>query len=487
MAVTVRVTGAVALLTLAFRLALPAAGADLQWAQLAPLPPAGPAFSVTNDPLVPSTAYVATMGSGLLRTEDGKTWSDSGGSSLPKNLWRVAIDPANGPKGNPPIYVGAASGGFFKSLDGAKTWASLNNGLSGRALNVRSMALGRGVILIGTSDGVYKTTDGGKNWQSMGLKGFDVSSVAFAKYNPPVIIVAGIDGADNPGSRLQGAQDFSGRWAPLKQGVPGDLVVSAIASGPVHTQDNLRTVFVAGSGGVYKSDDDGQTWAQLAGLPAQGFGSLALSRADPNILYTASDGGGGSSGGVWRSTDRGGTWAQVSAGLATKAITALSVGADSPATLFAIAWDPDRPAVVAYTLKDTQALPQGSPEGGLCPEGNSDCPPLAASSPGVLPSLPVVLPVPCSSPVTSASGTPTAGASAAASGATGALAASPSASATTGPSPSPSCPPTPQPGGSPRNDPPLWIGLGVVGVLFVVLVGRYLVVRRRREIPAETS
>jgi hypothetical protein len=163
------------------------------------------------------------------------------------------------------------------------------------------------------------------------------------------------------------------------------------------------------------------------------------------------------------------------------------VGADSPATLFAIAWDPDKPAVLASTLKDTQAPPQGSPEGGLCPEGNSDCPPLAASSPGVLPSLPVVLPMPCSSPVTSASGTPTAGASAAASGATGAPAASPSASATTGPSPSPSCPPSPPAGGSPRNDLPLWIALGVVGVLSVVLVGRYLIVRRRRETPAETS
>jgi len=50
MAVDVRVTGAVALLTLVFAVALPAAGADVQWAPLAPLPLAGPVFSVTNDP-----------------------------------------------------------------------------------------------------------------------------------------------------------------------------------------------------------------------------------------------------------------------------------------------------------------------------------------------------------------------------------------------------------------------------------------------------
>jgi hypothetical protein len=312
----------------------------------------------------------------------------------------------------------------------------------------------------------------------MGLRGYDVSSVAFAKYNPPVIILAGIDGAANPGSRLQGAQDFNGRWAPLKQGVPGDLVVSAIASGPVHAQDNLRTLFVAGSGGVYKSDDDGQSFAQLAGLPAQGFGALALSPADPNIVYTASDGGGGSSGGVWQSTNRGGTWAQISAGLTTKAITALSVGNDSPATLFAVAWDPDKPAVQPYQLKDTQAQPQGSAEGGMCPEGNSDCPPLAASSPGVVASFPLVLPSACSSPITSPGATPSPGVS-------GAATASPSASASSGPSPSPSCPPSKPPGAGPRNDLLLGIALVVIGVLLLVLAGRFLIVRRRREIRPE--
>ncbi len=461
----------------------------MQWAPLVLLPQAGPAFSVTNDPGAPGTAYVATMGSGLLRSDDGKVWHDIGGSGLPKNLWRVAIDAANGPKGNPPIYVGGAGGGFFKSLDGAKTWEILNKGLSGKALNVRSIALGNGLILIGTSNGVYKTTDGGKSWQPMGLQGFDVSSVAFAKYNPPVIILAGIDGASNPGSRLQGTQDLSGKWAPLKQGVPGDLVVSSIKSGPVHSQDNFRTVFVAGSGGVYKSDDDGQSFAQVAGLPAQGFGSLALSPADPNIIYTASDGGGGASGGVWRTTDRGATWVQISGGLATKAVTALSVGADSPATLFAIAWDPDKPAVLPYSLSDAQAQPQGTAEPGHCPEGNSDCPPLAASSPGVAVSFPVVLPTPCSSPISSPSATPSTGASAAALAAATPTAASPTASESGGPSPSRSlgCLPSPPPGGSPRNDLPLGIALVVIGVLLLVLAGRFWIVRRRREIPAGDS
>jgi hypothetical protein len=33
----------------------------------------------------------------------------------------------------------------------------------------------------------------------------------------------------------------------------------------------------------------------------------------------------------------------------------------------------------------------------------------------------------------------------------------------------------------------LWIALGVVGVLLVGLVGRYLMVRRRREIRGESS
>ncbi len=487
MAVIARVTGAVAFLTILFSAAapIPAAGADLQWAELSHLPPTSPSFSVVSDPGMPTTAYVATTGSGLLRTDDGKTWHSVGATTLPKNIWRVAIDPAKGPTGPPPMYVGAAGGGFFKSLDGGQTWTELNKGLAKGALNVRSIALGHGVILIATSDGVYKSTDGGKDWAPMGLQGFGVSSVTFAKYNPPVIVLAGIDGSGNPGSRLLGAQDLSGQWAPLKQGVPSDLVVSSIASGPVHQQDNLRTLFVAGSGGVYKSDDDGQSWAQLSGLPAQGFGALALSPADPNILYASSDGGGGASGGVWRSTDRGGTWVGFSAGLNEKAITALSVARDSPATLFAVAWNPDKPAVVPYQVNDTQAQPQGSPESGLCPEGNSDCPPLAASSPGVIASFPVVLPSPCSSPiVTSASASPSG--SAAPSPSPSPTAANPSASAGARASPSPTCPASPGPGGG-GNDVPLAVALVIVGVLLLALVARFFIVRRRSEIPEEGS
>jgi photosystem II stability/assembly factor-like uncharacterized protein len=488
MAVSARIALAVALFTLLAALAPPAAGADLQWAEIAALPATSPVFSLANDPANFGTVYAASMGSGLLRTEDGKSWHDVGGSIVPKRLWRVAIDPAKGPTGDPPIYVGGAGTGLFKSLDGAKSWDNLSKGLTKGALNVRSIALGRGLILIGTSDGVYKSTDAAKSWQAMGLQGTDVSSVAIAKYNPPLIILAGIDGTNNPGSRLLGTQDLSGNWVALKQGVPSDLVVSAIASGPVHQQDNLRTLFVAGSGGVYKSDDNGQSWGQLAGLPAQGFGSLALSPADPNILYTSSDGGGGSAGGVWRSTDRGGTWTQVSGGLREKAITALSVARNSPATLFAVAWNPDKPAVVAFTLSDTQAQPQGEPEAGLCPEGNSGCPPLAASSPGAGSSFPVVLPQPCLSPIiTQQTLSPSPGASAAVSPPAAAASPSGSPGASPGASPTPSCAATARSSPNHGGDFPLLAALLVLAALVVVVVGRVLLVRRRSGLPERPS
>jgi len=74
MAVSARVALAVLLSALLFAVAGPASGADLQWSPLAPLPAAGPVFSLANDPASPGTAYAATMGSGLLRTDDGKSW-----------------------------------------------------------------------------------------------------------------------------------------------------------------------------------------------------------------------------------------------------------------------------------------------------------------------------------------------------------------------------------------------------------------------------
>ncbi|HEY8740131.1 MAG TPA: hypothetical protein VIN56_06040 [Candidatus Dormibacteraeota bacterium] len=450
---------------------LPVVAADLQWQSYGTLPPGTPTFSLAQDPAAPTATYAATMGAGLQRTDDGKSWRQVG-SGLPARLWRIAIDPSKGPSGPAPMYIGSAGQGFFKSLDAGKTWQGSTQGLgSAAARNVRSIAMGVNQLVIGTSDGAYKSADGGRSWQAAGLTGYDISAVAFARYTNPPTVLAAIDGVNNPGARVLLSKDVGGSWNPVK-GLTADIVVSAIAAGPLQSGPNLRSVFLAGSAGVFKSDDQGLSWAQQSGLPAQGYGSLALSPADANIVYVASDGGGGG-GGVWRSTDRGGTWTAIPGGLSEKAITALSIGRDNPATLVAAAFNPDKPAAPAYSLSDTQAPPSGQPEGGVCPEpscqgGVQPIPSAAATaSPSASASS-----TPCVSPSPSPlSAKP----SAAVASPTGSAAASSTAGAQLIPCPTP----TRSPPGPPRSDIPLPMAVGVVAVLGVLLLGSIVVARLR--------
>ena len=456
--------------------ALSVSAADLQWGAYGTLPQGNATFSLAQDPTTPAVAWAATMGSGLQRTDDGKTWRTVAG--LPTRLWRIAIDPSQGPEGPAPMYVASAGQGFFKSLDGGKTWTASTAGLSSSgARNVRAIAMGVNQLFIGTSDGAYRSGDGGKTWQAAGLAGYDISAITFSRYAAPPTIIASIDGVNNPGSRLVTSKDAGANWTPIKQGVPSDIVISALATGVLPNGATARPVFLAGSAGVFKSDDGGQSWGQLSGLPAQGYGSLALSPADPQVLYVGSDGGGSGNGGVWRSTDRGGNWTPILTGLAEKGVTAVSVGRDNPASVLAASWNPDKPLAPVYEVSDTQAPPQGKPEDGVCPEVSCkggtqptvSPAPTTAASPSPSPTPCVAAP----SPSPSLSHSPSAAPSAAATASPAAAAATPSV--TSQPCPSPSATTTPPP----RNDIPLPVAVGVVAVLGMLLVGSIVVTRLR--------
>ncbi|HEV1997987.1 MAG TPA: sialidase family protein, partial [Candidatus Dormibacteraeota bacterium] len=338
------------------------------------------------------------------------------------------------------------------------------------ARNVRAIAMGVNQLLIGTSDGAYKSADGGKTWQAAGLAGYDISALAFARYAAPPTVIASIDGVSNPGARVVLSKDAGVTWTPIKQGLPADMVISAIAAGPLPNGANQRPLFLAGSAGVFKSDDGGQSWGQLSGLPPQGYGSLAVSAADPQIVYVGGDGGGGGNGGVWRTTDRGGNWTQIINGLTEHGVTAVSTGRDSPATVVAAAWNPDKPLAAIYELTDTQAPPQGKPEDGVCPEISCKGGTIPSISPVPTANAPTPSATPCVLP---AAASPSPRASAAAPATAAPAAASPAAGLAPCPSPSKT------PSGLGHSDIPLPVAVVVVVVLGVLLVGSIVITRLR--------
>jgi len=113
-------------------------------------------------------------------------------------------------------------------------------------------------------------------------------------------------------------------WTSL--GPPGGTV-DVVAAAP-----SLPTTVYAGSkvGGVFASTDSGQTWRIAnAGLSDRRVGRLAVSPADPGVVYA------GTPSGIFKTTDGGGSWSAASSGLPSGNITTIAIDPSTPDTVYA--------------------------------------------------------------------------------------------------------------------------------------------------------
>jgi hypothetical protein len=66
------------------------------------------------------------------------------------------------------MFAGTAGGGVFRSTNNGASWAPVNNGLSGLALDVLSFVFNGNKLFAGTwRGGVYQTTDNGASWTAV--------------------------------------------------------------------------------------------------------------------------------------------------------------------------------------------------------------------------------------------------------------------------------------------------------------------------------
>jgi photosystem II stability/assembly factor-like uncharacterized protein len=95
-------------------------------------------------------------------------------------FYSVAFDPVN-----PEIvYAGGYVTGVYKSLDGAKSWKRMNEGLGN--LNVHGIGvdpLDHNRVYAATLwGGVYTSGDGGATWKNAGLTGAQVWNIVIATF-----------------------------------------------------------------------------------------------------------------------------------------------------------------------------------------------------------------------------------------------------------------------------------------------------------------
>jgi uncharacterized protein (TIGR03437 family) len=120
------------------------------------------------------------------------------------------------------------------------------------------------------------------------------------------------------------------------QGVTGVGTVQSIAADP----ENPQSIYATGSGGIFRSQDGGNTWTSLAPIPSSPFvSSVAVDPTNSNTLYA-----GTSPAGAFKSTDGGVSWTAINKGVppawdGTLDVYQIWVDPKSPTVLLASAFN----------------------------------------------------------------------------------------------------------------------------------------------------
>ena len=240
-------------------------------------------------------------------------------------------------KGRVTMYVGAASGGVWKSRNGGTTFKSVFDKYNQSVGAVRIDPKDTNTVWVGTGepwvrnsvsvgDGIYRTTDGGDTWVRMGLPESErIAAIEVDPTDSKVVYAAAMGRLWAAGGErgLYKTTDGGASWKRMLF-VDENTGCSGFAMDPKHPKvvfaamwDYRRTGWSFRSGGagsgLYRSEDGGETWTRLTGNPQSGLPGGVLGRivvavapSHPNIVYTAVE---SQEGALYRSEDGGRTWA----------------------------------------------------------------------------------------------------------------------------------------------------------------------------------
>jgi photosystem II stability/assembly factor-like uncharacterized protein len=239
------------------------------------------------------------------------------------------------PKNKFEYYVGVASGGVWKTVNDGTTWTPLFDGEGSYSIGYVALDPNDSSVVwvgsgesnsqrsVGWGDGIYRSDDGGKSWQNLGLKKSEhIGRVVIDPRDSKVVYVAAEGPLWGPGGDrgLYKTTDAGKTWKAVLT-ISENTGVVDVAMDPSNPDilyaaayQRRRHVFTLIDGGpesaIYKSTDAGATWTKLkSGLPSVDMGriGLAVSPADPNVVYATIEAADGK-GGIFRSSDKGATW-----------------------------------------------------------------------------------------------------------------------------------------------------------------------------------
>lgn len=308
---------------------------SMKWRMIGPHR-GGRTVGAVGVPQQPNVFYIGVNNGGVWKTNDfGRTWMPIFDDQPTGSIGDVAVAPSDPNI----IYVGCGEGlqrpdlsvgdGVYKSADAGKTWVNtgLKDGqqIGGLAIDPRNPNRVFAAVLghpygPNAERGVYRTIDGGKTWQKVLYRDENTGAiqVTIDPRNPDVVYadlwqarLAPWENGQWEGreSGIYKSTDGGNTWRKLTKGLPSyeqGLGRIGFCIAPSDPNRMYATVDAPELGGIYRSDDAGESWTLLNAdrrLWDRGsdFAEVKVDPMNPDIVYSANIV-------VWKSTDGGKKW-----------------------------------------------------------------------------------------------------------------------------------------------------------------------------------
>lgn len=226
--------------------------------------------SIAIDPVDPHTIYAGTWHLPWKTTDDGANWHNiKNGLIDDSDVFSIIIDP----KTPQTVYTSACSG-IYKSLNGGEQYTKVQ-GIPSTARRTRVLMqdpTNLSTVYAGTTEGLYRTTESGTNWSRLTGPDVIINDVYVDPKNDRHVLLA----TDRSGVLLSNDQaaTFKASNEGFSQRQVSALLVDAKNPQTIYAGVVNDKIY----GGVFISNDSGQTWNQQStGLDGRDVFSMSQS------------------------------------------------------------------------------------------------------------------------------------------------------------------------------------------------------------------
>jgi photosystem II stability/assembly factor-like uncharacterized protein len=266
--------------------------ANYEWRNIGP-DRGGRSIAVSGVPGRPMEAYFGATGGGLWKTVNGgEDWRPVTDFQITSaSVGAVAVSASNPEL----VFIGMGEtcirgnimpgDGMYRSRDGGETWDHIGFETVDAISKIRVHPTDPDIVyaaLFGKYSvpseerGVYRSTDGGDSWERILFRDANTGAIDIVlDPNDPDVIYAALWEAyrkeyqmssGGPGSGMFKSTDGGDTWTEMtrNEGMPADGVVGRIGlSVSGADSDRVYALFEHEEGGLYRSDDGGDSWALI--------------------------------------------------------------------------------------------------------------------------------------------------------------------------------------------------------------------------------